>query len=65
VKPAVAWAGFWLGFAALDFAADRRGVSLSHTTRNLFRTDTPAGAVAFSAALGAGAAILHRHIIKE
>lgn len=60
-----AWVGFWAGFAAVDYWADRNGLSLSHTTRHLFRTHTRVGAVVFTAALGTGALALHRHILKR
>ena len=64
MRPVAAWCAFWVGFGLLDRAADRRGVSLSHATRRMFRTDTPAGQVAVTAAIGAGAAVLQRHILK-
>lgn len=60
-----AWLGFWAGFGILDYAADRRGRSLCTSTRHLFRTDTKAGKLAFTAAYGAGALILFAHVVKE
>lgn len=64
-RPAVVpWLTFWAGFAVLDYWADRRGMSLSHATRHLFRTQHPAGRTLFAVALGLGYATLHRHILK-
>ena len=40
------------------------GATLSEFTRVTFRTHTPAGRVAFSAALGIGAGWYWRHILK-
>lgn len=64
-RAALAWAAFWVGFGLLDYATDRHGKSLCHATRWLFRTHTPAGKVAFTAAFGAGALALHRHVLKD
>lgn len=65
MRRACVWGGFWVAFGLADYAASKRGASLSQTSREVFRTHTKAGAFAFSAALGAGAAILHRHILKD
>jgi hypothetical protein len=42
----------------------RDGATLSEFTRATFRTHTPVGRVAFSAALGIGAGVFWRHILK-
>lgn len=63
-RTAAAWAGFWTLFGLIDYAADRRSSSLCHATRWLFRTDTAAGRLAFTAAYGTGAMVLHRHVLK-
>lgn len=60
----VAWLAFWVGFGLLDYAADRRGRSLCTSTRRVFQTDRRAGRAAFTLALGAGALVLHRHVLK-
>jgi hypothetical protein len=61
----VAWLAFWAGFAALDLWADSRGQSLSTTTQHLFRTHHPVGRAAFTVALGSGAVVLWRHIVRR
>jgi hypothetical protein len=63
-KHVAAWLAFWAGFAALDYAADQRGRSLSSATRALFRTQTRPGRVLFSIAHWVGAWVLWRHIVK-
>lgn len=60
----LAWSAFWVGFGVLDYAADRHGNSLCTAIRRVFHTDTPAGQVALTAALGAGRAVLERHLLK-
>jgi hypothetical protein len=64
-KTIIAWLAFWAGFAALDYAADKRGQSLSSATRRLFRTETCTGRAVFSACHWAGAWVLYRHIVKR
>lgn len=64
-KPVAGWLLFWIGFAALDLAADRRGASLCTAVRHIFRTHTPTGRVVLTAALGTGTLILHRHLLKD
>ncbi len=63
-RETAAWVGFWATFGIIDYAADRRGKSLCHSTRWLFRTHTPTGRVAFTALYGTGAMLLHRHVLK-
>jgi hypothetical protein len=60
-----AWLGFWVGFGLLDYAADRRGMSLCTSARHVFRTSTPAGKLAFAAAYGTGTLVLFAHVVKE
>ena len=60
-----AWLSFWAGFAALDYAADRKGRSLCTTARHLLHTDTRGGKLAFCALYGTGALILFAHVVKE
>jgi hypothetical protein len=64
-KHVAAWLAFWAGFAALDYAADKRGRSLSSATRRLFRTESRTGRIVFSVAHWAGAWVLYRHIVKR
>lgn len=61
---AIAWAGFWTTFGIVDWAADKRGLSLCDATRWAFKTTTPVGRLAFTAAYGTGAMVLHRHVLK-
>lgn len=60
-----AWLTFWAGFGLLDYAADRRGLSLCTSTRHLLRTDTTVGKFAFCALYGTGALVLFAHVVKE
>ena len=56
-----------LGAAVVAEARSLRrhdGATLSEFTRVTFRTHTPVGRVAFSAALGIGASWYWRHILK-
>lgn len=62
---AIAWAGFWVTFGVVDWAADKRGLSLCDATRFAFRTSTPLGRLGFTAAYGTGAMVLHRHVLKQ
>jgi hypothetical protein len=55
------WLAFWAAFGLVDAVVEP---TLSDTTRRTFRTHTPAGRTAFTAALVVGAYILHRHIVK-
>jgi hypothetical protein len=64
-RAVVAWLLFWVGFGLLDYAADRRGKSLCHAVRHLFRTNTCAGSAAFTATFGTGAFVLWRHVLKR
>lgn len=64
-RTAVAWLGFWVGFGLLDWWADRRGASLCHSVRWLFRTETCAGSAAFTATFGTGVVVLYRHVMKR
>jgi len=58
------WLGFWAGFAALDLIADHRGASLCTATRHLFHTESAAGRMALTIAIGTGSMVLHRHLLK-
>ena len=62
---AAAWLTFWAAFGVVAFLADRRGWALCRATRWLFRTHTRSGRVAFTAAYGTGALVLHRHVLKD
>ncbi len=62
---AIAWAGFWTTFGIVDWAADKRGLSLCAATRHVFRTNTPTGRLAFTAAYGTGAMVLYAHVVKK
>lgn len=62
---AIAWAGFWVTFGIVDWAADKRGLSLCSATRWAFRTNTAAGRLAFTAAYGTGAMVLYAHVAKS
>lgn len=61
----VAWLGFWVGFGLLDYWADRRGKSLCHATRTLFRTQTRGGRILFTGSFAVGAVVLYRHLLKR
>lgn len=58
------WLAFWAGFAALDLYADHHGKSLCRSVRRVAGTDTRAGRVRLTLALGSGWLILHRHLMK-
>lgn len=61
----VAWAGFWVGFGLLDYAASKHGASLCDSARRLARTDTrPGRAVIYTGLIG-GAVVLARHVCKR
>lgn len=64
-RTAAAWATFWVGFGLLDWAADRRGHSLCAATRHVFKTNSPTGRLAFTAAYGTGAMVLYAHVVKK
>lgn len=62
----VGWLAFWTSFGIIDWKLDQRhdGSTLSESTRYLFRTHTPTGQAAFTAALASGSFVLWRHILK-
>lgn len=67
-KASAVWLGIIGGAAALDYWCDLGDPdqdTLSEFTRLMFRVHTPAGKVAFTAALAGGATWLHSHILKE
>ncbi len=62
---------FWLGLAAVGVVYEARALAghpdrtLSDATRDVFRTDTKVGRLAFTCAWGAFAAWFAHHILKE
>lgn len=62
---------FWLALAAAGVVYEVRAVvghpdlTLSDATRDVFRTDTTAGRIAFTCAWGAFASWFTHHILKE
>lgn len=67
-SPPIEWA-LGIGYLAIvDVLRDRGepdGDTLSEVVRSTFAVHTPRGRAAFTLALAAGAAVLHRHICKE
>lgn len=63
---------FWAALAAAGVVYEVRAIrgqhwdnTLSDATRDLFRTDTPAGRAAFTIAWGGLALWFHHHVIRE
>lgn len=62
------WLGVLVGPSLIDYWCDLGepdGDTLSEHIRAWFHVDTPAGRVAFTAALAVGSTWLHSHILKE
>lgn len=59
------WAAFWTAAGLLFWQADRLGFSLCSVVRWAFATHTRPGRNRFWVALGGGALVLGRHIVKQ
>jgi hypothetical protein len=67
-KASAVWLGIIGGASLLDWYCDQGEPDFdtcSEQIRRLFRVHTPAGKVAFTAALAGGATWLHSHILRE
>jgi hypothetical protein len=67
-RPALFWGDTLTALGIVDLWCARNAVvgdSLSECSRAWFRVHTPAGELAFTTALTAGAVILHRHICRK
>lgn len=65
LKTVLGWSAFWTSFAVLDEWRNHRhdGTTFSQMLRDLFRTNTTTGKIAFLIALTAAAVIFAIHIL--